>query len=207
MTRHDSNPELPLLEPQEEERLSALLRHAFAPGAIDNARHELLLLAALEDPFAEPSAQELVQSERLRHALEGAFDHADLALARALANAHAPSTAAPEVDTPLDQEPLRASDSSSASAPPNKKSTVYYVRFAGIAAGLAAAAGLLLAVQSRTQHALAPDLPTLALAQSRSTAALFQTAAAERPSARIDRIASVRERDLRDNRYALWGVR
>ena len=72
MTERDSDPELnalPLLDAAEEARLSALLRHAYAPQEIDGARHEQLLLAALEDPFAEPSPEELVQSERLRRAL------------------------------------------------------------------------------------------------------------------------------------------
>ncbi len=208
MTEHDSDPELnalALLGAAEEARLSALLKHAFAPGELDPARHEQLLLAALEDPFAEPSPEELVQSERLRRALEGEGDHADLALARALANAHAPSRVAPKVGTPELLQPRSASDSS---APPKKASAkVFYVRFGGIAAGLAAAAALLFRIQSGSSHAPGPDLPTLALAQSRSTAALFQSASAGPPSARIDRIASLRERDLRDNRYALWGVR
>jgi hypothetical protein len=209
MTRRpDSEPVLDLLEAREEERLSALLRHALAPSEITKSRHEQLLRAALEDPFAEPSAEELVHSERLRRALEGAGDHADLDLARALATAHAPSTAAPKVDPPLAEAPLRVSEASLAGAPPKKAhSTIFYLRFGGMAAGLAAAAALLLAIQSRTGLAPAPDLPALALAQSRSTAPLFQSAAPEPPSARIDRIASVREHDLRDNRYALWGVR
>ncbi len=208
MTQHDSDPELNELDAAEEQRLSALLVHAFAPTEIKAARHEQLLLAALEDPFAEPSPEELVQSERLRRALEGDGEHADLALARALANAHAPSTAAPNVATPPALGRSSASDASSASAPPKKAPrTVLYVRFGGIAASLAAAAALLLSLNSRPNHALAPDLPALALAQSRSTAALFQTASVGPPSARIDRIASVRERDLRANRYAMWGVR
>ena len=207
MSQHDSYPELAQLDAAEEQRLSALLKHAFAPSEIDPARHEQLLLAALEDPFAEPSPEELVQSERLRRALEGDGEHADLALARALANAHAPSTAAPNVAHPAALERRSASDASSASAPKKATATVLYVRFGALAAGLAAAAALLLTLNSRPNHAPAPDLPTLVLAQSRSTAALFQTATAPPPSARIDRIASVRERDLRANRYAMWGVR
>ena len=210
MSQHDSDRELDLLDAAEERRLSALLKHAFAPGELDPARHEQLLLAALEDPFAEPSPEELVQSERLRRALEGEGegDHADLVLARALANAHAPSKVAPKIAPPAALLRPSASDSSAASAPPKKASAkVFYARFGGIAAGLAAAAALLLAIQTRSSRAPAPDLPTLALAQSRSTAALFQTASAGPPSERIDRIASLRERDLRANRYAMWGVR
>ena len=91
----DSDPdrELPELDPAEEERLASALRHAFAPSPIDPERHERLLRIALEDPFAPPSADELVESERLRQAFEGDGEHADLALARALAAAHSPAPA------------------------------------------------------------------------------------------------------------------
>jgi hypothetical protein len=83
-----------------------------------------------------------------------------------------------------------------------------YLRFGGIAAALAAAAAVLLVASTHSRpESSAPELPALALVQSRSTAVLFQTATAGPPSARIDRIASVRERELRDNRYAMWGVR
>jgi len=86
---------------------------------------------------------------------------------------------------------------------------VFYVRFGGVLAALAAAAALLFMINARntSPEASAPELPALALVQSRSTAALFQSASVGPPSARIDRIASVRERDLRANRYAMWGVR
>ena len=74
------------------------------------------------------------------------------------------------------------------------------------------AAAVLLAVRPGAQlGAGAPnavvDLPALALAQSRSTAALIEPDLAGAPSARIDRIATHRARELRDNRYALWGIR
>ena len=70
----------PELDAAEESRLSALLRHAFAPSEIEHARHERLLLAALEDPFAEASPEELLESERLRRALDGDGDHEHLRL-------------------------------------------------------------------------------------------------------------------------------
>ncbi|MEI9950877.1 MAG: hypothetical protein WDO74_18355 [Pseudomonadota bacterium] len=101
MTERDSDPDLPELDAAEERRLSALLRHAFAPSEIDPARHERLLLAALEDPMAEASPEELVESERLRQALDGHGDHEHVRLARALSAAFAPS-----LDRPL-LEPRR----------------------------------------------------------------------------------------------------
>ncbi len=66
---------------------------------------------------------------------------------------------------------------------------------------------VLLAILSSPRHESTPDLRAFALAQSRSTAPLFQADSAGAASSRIDRIASARSRDLRDNRYALWGVR
>jgi hypothetical protein len=197
-TKRDSDPGLSELDAAEELRLSALLRHAFAPSEIDPHVHERLLLAALEDPLAEASPEELAQSERLRQALEGHGDHQDLRLARALSAAFAPSLdralPAPELGPKARLERPR-------------QRTIY--RFAGVAAALAMAAALVLELTPRLRQnsAPAPDLASFSLAQSRSTAPLFQAESAGAPSERIDRIASARSRDLRDNRYALWGVR
>jgi len=196
MTRHDSDPDLPTLDEEEERRLVALLKSAFAPSELEPARHERLLQAALDDPFAAPSAEEIVESERLRRALDGDGDHLDLVLARALSAAYAPSQAPPKAVAPAALTAGRLS------------AKVLYLRFGGVAAVLAAAAAVLLVMSTRNSpEASAPELPALALVQSRSTAALFQSASVGPPSARIDRIASVRERDLRANRYAMWGVR
>jgi len=191
--------ELPELSPAEEERLALALRHAFAPSDLDSERHERILRAVLEDPFAPASAAELVESERLRRAFEGedAGEHADLALARALALAHSPVNVR-----------AQALQQATRSAERPRSARVLYLRIASVTAGFAAAAALLLAVGQRPARAPAPDLQALTLAQSRSTAVLFPSAAAAgAPSTRIDRIASVRERELRENRYALWGVR
>jgi len=198
MTR-DSDPEqeLPELTAAEEQRLVAALRHAFAPSEIDPERHERLLSAALEDPFAAPSAEELVESERLRRAFEGHGDHVDLALARALLAAHS-------------AEAVANPSSARASAPlePPRSAKVLVLRFGGVATALAVAAAVLLTLGQRPRLAPEPELQALTLAQSRSTAPLFQSAAtAGAASTRIDRIASLRGRELRENRYALWGVR
>ena len=193
------------LDPAEERRLCELLRSAYAPSDIDPARHERLLLSALEDPFAPPSAEELVESERLRQALDGDGhdDHADLALARALSAAFAPAATVTTITTAA-TEPRAAAVITRA---PRAKSNVILFRFAGGGAALAAAAAVLLAILPKPRIETVPDLPALALVQSRSTAALFRADSAGAASSRIDRIASVRSRDLRDNRYAIWGVR
>jgi hypothetical protein len=199
--RHsDVEVDLPELDAAEELRLSELLRSAFRPSEIDPQRHERLLAAALEDPFAEPSPEELVESERLRDALEGDGDHEDARLARALSAAFAPS-----IDRPLaDALPQLA-----AKPPIKSRGQVIFVRFAAVSTALAVAAAVLLRLTTQASESSAPaaDLTTLALAQSRSTAAFFRADSAGAPSERIDRIASVRSRELRDNRYALWGVR
>ena len=202
MTKQDLESELPELDASEERRLSLLLRHAFAPSELDPERHEQLLSAALEDPFAPASPEEIVESERLRRALEGHGDHPDLALARALAQAHSPGSSLPRI---APEAVLRA-----VPAAPRRPAKVIAYRFGGAAALLAVAAAVLLAIapgverDAETPNAV-PDLK--ALAQSRSTAPLFQADSAGPASARIDRIASSRERELRDNRYAQWGVR
>lgn len=194
-TERDSESELPELDAAEEARLAALLRHAFRPSEIDPARHERLLSAALEDPFAEASPEERVESERLRQALDGQGEHPDLHLARALSAAFAP-----ELDRPLPEPALAAKSA------PERSGRVIYYRFAAWATALAVAAAIALRLVPE-KSAPPPDFATLALAQSRSTAAYFQADSAGAPSERIDRIASVRSRELRDNRYALWGVR
>jgi hypothetical protein len=196
-TERDSEQAAPELDAAEELRLSELLRNAFRPAEIDPQRHERLLSVAFEDPFAEPSPEELVESERLRHALDGRGDHDDLRLARALSAAFAPS-----IDQPLAEPVLKAKART-------RPGQVIFYRFAAVTTALAVAAAVLLRLTSHAPESstTAPDLTTLALAQSRSTATFFRADSAGAPSERIDRIASVRSRELRDNRYALWGVR
>lgn len=206
MTELDDELALSELDPGDERRLCELLQSAYAPTELDPARHEQLLLSALEDPFAPPSAEELVQSERLRQALDGQGEHEDLALARALATAFTPSSKAPSLVPDL----ARTTSGPNAARPapvPRRKGNLILLRFAGGGAALAAAAAVLLSVLPSPRQESAPELGVLALAQSRSTAPLFQADSAGATSSRIDRIASARSRDLRHNRYALWGVR
>ena len=206
-TERGSEQELPELDAAEELRLGELLRNAFRPGEIDPQRHERLLSAALEDPFAEPSPEELVESERLRQALDGRGDHEDLRLARALSAAFSPSIDRPLADTLRDTR--RGESALPAKTASTSRGQVIYYRFAAVTTALAVAAAVLLRLTSQAPESATrvPDLTTLALAQSRSTAAFFRADSAGAPSERIDRIASVRSRELRDNRYALWGVR
>jgi len=181
----------PPLDPAEEAALARALRSAYAPAELAPARHAELLRAALEDPFAPPSEDELRESERLRQALDHGDDtHPDAALARALSHALRPAELP---RTTAERAALRVK----ARGP-----SVIYVTFGALA--LAAAAAFALFVVRPGSDA---PTTTAALVPSRTTEPLFHEAFASGASSeRIDRIASARERDARENRYALWGV-
>jgi len=182
----------PFLEPEAEAALAEALRSAYAPSELDPARHRAILEAALEDPFAPASADELRESERLRQALEtGDDEHAGAALARALRAAAIPETLAPERTRRVAERALP------------RRPNVVFVTF-GAAALAAAAAFALLFAHPRAEKPSA----AVALARSRSTADLFsERFEPGQASARIDRIAASREREWRDNQYALWGLK
>jgi len=182
----------PWLDTDTETALAEALRAAFAPAELLPARHAQILAAALEDPFAAPTQEEVRESERLRHALESDDDaHAGAALARALAAAARPA--------PLSEPRARRV----AERAVRSRTNVVFVAFG--AAALAAAAAFALFLARPTLEAQG-DRP--ALARSRSTAELFhERFEPGQATARIDRIVSLRERELRDNQYALWGVR
>lgn len=189
--------ELEPLDPSIEQALADALRAAWAPGALAAATNERLITMALEDPFAEPSEQELIESERLRRALEGHGDHPDADLARALAAAARPEPAPRARLEPLERTALRP-----------KRSNVVFVVFGAAAAAAALAASLTLVLRpaeeraSVAARAAAPELEV-----SRSTSALFsERFAPGQATERIDRIATARERDLRKNLFTGWGV-
>ncbi|HVJ20301.1 MAG TPA: hypothetical protein VM686_33025 [Polyangiaceae bacterium] len=184
-----------LLSPELERELELALHAAWHPAEIEPARHEQLLELALEDPLAPPTAEEIVESERLRQALEGDGAHQHLDLARALQAATRPTP-------PLRTVPV-----------PEASPRVIYVAFGAATALLAAAAALALVIGSLSSSDEAPlsaqaPLAPAALSTSRSSAALFQEPfTLEGTTARMDRIANERERELRQNRYLAWGVR
>ncbi len=182
----------PWLEPDEETALALALRAAYDPAPLAQARHARLLAAALEDPFAPPTEEEVRASERLRQALEMGDDrHPAAALARALAAAHHPETLPSE----------RAGRAARTAV--GKRANVVFAAFGAAALAAAAASAVLFAHAGLERPATAP-----LLARSRSTAELFhERFEPGQASARIDRIATARERDWRDNQYSLWGVR
>jgi hypothetical protein len=189
-----SEPELTLAAKNE---LAEALRAAWDPAPIDAQRHAELLEQALIDPFAPASEEEARESERLRQALDaGDESHPDVRLLRALSAARDPSPLAPDA-----RERARRSVAKSASP---SKSNVVFVTFG--AAALAAAAIFALYIGAGMNAARPPSAERLA--PSRSTAELFEGEFEQgETTERIDRIASARAHDLRENRYLMWGAR
>jgi hypothetical protein len=195
--REDAFASEPELDDATERALGEALRCAWAPGEIDPRRHSEILEQALVDPFAPPSAEEARESERLRQALEAGDEaHPDVRLLHALSAA---TRAAGPASPPA---PARARASLPVRRP--SKTNVVFASFG--AAALAAAAAFALVAGGGAERAAAPSAERLV--PSRSTAALFEREfEAGKTTERIDRIASARAHDLRENRYALWGAR
>ncbi len=152
------------------------------------------------DPDSPPTEEELLRARALADALRapapppGASSE-DAAFLRAVALARTDRPLAPDVHARIIEEAL-------ATARERRGGRVIRVVF-GASLFLAAAAVLLL-VLGRPR----PSPPSAQLQRSRSTQELFSEPF--RPgeaSARIDRIAMARSSDLRDNRFAAWGVR
>jgi hypothetical protein len=182
------------LDENAERALGEALRSAWDPSPIDPARHRELLELALLDPFAPPTADEVRESERLRQALEtGDESHEDVALLRALSRATKPEPPSAEASRRAEGE-LEKED--------RPRSNVVFASFGAVALAAAAVFALFLGTTTGQKPAAERLVP------SRSTAELFE-GSFERGGAteRIDRIATARAHDLRENRYTLWGAR
>lgn len=186
---------LAVLPAEQKESLAQALRAAWAPAPLDASIQKRLIEMVLDDPLAPPSSAEHEQAERLRQALEGPeTDRPDAALASALKSAYAP--------TALDGRRERALRDATSPASPK----IWLV--GALATALAAAATWLVWVSSsRSTETMAPRVAVPHIYLSRSTTPLFderfEVGAA---SARLDRIAAERARELRDNRFAVWGL-
>jgi hypothetical protein len=162
----------------------------------------------IPDPDAPPSAEEVRAAEALREALGSAAPNEAADFARAVSLAHAPRSIGEAEHRVVVAEGIRRGDARRTNA---RRRTQTWTRV-GVASGLALAAATLLMVGS-----LAPrgePMPATASAREplvpvRSTQPLFREPFARigGESARIDRIASARAADLRDNRFAAWGIR
>jgi hypothetical protein len=167
-----------------------------------------------DDPDAPASAEEIAAAEKLRDALaDPKIDHEGAAFARAAALAHAPRAIDEAEHRAIVERVIAAAAKSDRSQTKERRAgggRVIRVAF-GAAAALSLAAAAILAIGNvgggaREQAALEPIVP---LAPVRSTQPLFHEPFARSggASARIDRIARAREGDLRENRFALRGVR
>ena len=182
----------PPLASASERALAEALAAAFSPREIDPRRHAEILALALEDPLAPATEDEMRASERLRLALDASDDqHPAAALAQALTAAANPAPLSTAAERRVLARTVR------------RKPNVVYVTFGALA--LAAAAAFALFVARPSDRSVEGSA---SLVSSRSTQALFhEPFEPGQASARMDRIASARERDARENRYALWGVR
>ncbi|HVY32531.1 MAG TPA: hypothetical protein VHB79_38600 [Polyangiaceae bacterium] len=188
------------LEPAETQRWLEALGAALRPGELSAQDNERLIARALDDPLAPPSEEELAESARLRDALASGGAHEDAPLLEALRAPFAASEAESATEVALAKAQLRPAPS------PKRRSNVVYATFGVASLALAAAAALVLSFGGLSREA-APAAPPLALARPRSAAPLFDGHFDSNTTARVDLIVSVRSRDLRDNRYAAWGVR
>ncbi len=201
-----------LLTPDEEAQLANLLVNAYRPRPLDSHLNDELIDAALEDPLAPPTPEEIAESERFRRALEGHGDHPDLALAQALTALD--RGGADPGHLQINEAALERALPRGAAPSASGSSNIVVVSFGALAALAAAAALLLLLappdaaerVASKAEApAAVPGAPSLA--QSRSSTSLFDANfERERTTERVDRIASVRTRELRANRFKQWGI-
>ena len=156
------------------------------------------------DPDAPPSEEERAASDRLRDALADASKPStDADFARALAVAHTPR----ELDDAEHRALIgRALAGRAVEVSPRRDRRGVVVRVAfGVAAVAALAAGVALVVRTPGSPVMTSELALTRSTQPLFGAEKFPTTGGE--SDRIDRIAMARAGDLRDNRFARWGVR
>jgi hypothetical protein len=181
--------------------LALALKAAWDPNALSADESDAML-------DATPSAEEQELAAALRDALAtratatATAARPTVELARALRAAYAPSALDPAehdriVQTALAKmpAPLRQQQES--------RGRVIRVAFGFVAGGLALAASIFFVVTSAPIGS--SEAP---LAKARTTQPLFsEPFKPGETSARIDRIASARAADFRDNQFAKWGVR
>jgi hypothetical protein len=183
----DDDDTLPL-DPSEEAELLEALTAAVRPEALSDSRHERLIQFALEEPLGEPDEAELAEARALRNALESRGELPEAGLARALRHAVQPAS---ELES-------RSAAQRALTALPRSRLVLVAVATTTV---LSLAAGLALVLSPAAEQRPVPGL-----AESRSLSPLFAGAPVASESERLDRIVSVRSRELRDNRFARWGV-
>jgi hypothetical protein len=162
------------------------------------------------DPDAPPSEDELREAGELRDALaDPTRANDDATFARALVLAHSPRSLDEGENQALVEHALAPK---LASVPRLALARARRSRSAWLAAGVgvaALAASALVFLGSRHEPVATAIAPASVPRYARSTQPLFHEPFASHggASARIDRIASARAADLRENRFARWEVR
>ncbi len=195
-----------------EHDLAEVLRAAYDPSSMEPSDNDALIDRALgidsveRDPSATPVERDA--AGRLRDALahpqtEGR-DEPEIEIADALVSAYRPRGIDPLRNELLITRALRRSSQRTVSR------RVLPVVTAAVLGVAAMAAGVALYLRPVTDKPVAATTAPM-MQRSRSTADLFDAATpfprAGGESARVDRIANARAAELRDNRFALWGVR
>jgi hypothetical protein len=154
------------------------------------------------DPNAPPSTDEIREAEELRLALDDAnLPHEGASLARSVVLAYAPRELGDAENRRLVEAALAMG---AASHRVSRRGSLRAGAWAGAGLGTLAAAAAIFLV-SRPAPVASGAIPLLA---TRSTQPLFQEPfTAGGGASRIDRIASARSHDLRENRFARWRVR
>lgn len=199
--------------------LTDALDAALRPAELDPEWHELLIAKALEPELHDASLEELRAAFELRHGLERVSAHgaaevagargaagegpaddrarANVELANSLKVAFAPSPLPSARIDALVQRTLQRTP---------RRSNLIFVAFGAASAALALAAAIALLVGSSPRREV--HTSKIVFAESRSSAPLFsERFTRESTSERVERIALTRGRELRENRFAAWGVR
>lgn len=179
--------------PDEDAMFARALASAFDPKAIAPEAH-----AALLDEL--PTAAELAAAEALRDRLARPTATADDDLVVALRAAWSPAT--------LDDAAHAAIVAKALASAPARTTGAQIIAFRPRRASVAAAVTAVLAIAAGVFVFIGSTGEEQPLAKARSTQPLFsEPFKPGEASARIDRIASARASDYRDNRFAKWGVR
>ncbi len=151
-----------------------------------------------ENDALDPTPEEAAAAEALRKALDENAANDDADFLRSLKAAHAPGEIDARTNDALIERALARKPSKS------RRGVVIRVTF-GVAAVFAVAAAIFLVLGQ--VPGVTPAPPRVELARVRSTQPLFDKPFDKETSARVDRIAMARASDLRENRFAQWGVR
>ena len=184
------------------------LRAAWVPAPLDGGDLDAILERALgaDEALAPPTRVELAAAARLKDELSrGEGLHEEAAILGDLRAAYRPTEIAPERNEELIARALRRA--ARRDAPRVRR--IVPVTMAALTGVAALAAGVALMIGQMNRAPTALTAPA-ALIHARSTDNLFDPAKkfeVGEQSARIDRIATARAADLRQNRFAAWGVR